>query len=619
MMRPRARRAGLAAAACLLAAAAGPAPAGGAGSHGLSVFGDLRYGPGFAHFDYVEPDAPKGGTLRLWGLDTFETLNPFILKGGKEDLNGLLFDTLMVRAMDEPDALYALAARSVELADDGGWVAFDLDPRARFHDGSPVTAADVVFTFETLVKRGHPRYRIDLGAVARAEAASPRRVVFVFAPGRHRDLPTRLAALPVLSRSYYDKVAFDRTTFVPPLSSGPYRVERVEPGRSVVYRRVAGYWARDLPVNRGRYNFDRIRVDYYRDRDVAFQAFFSQEYDFREEFTSRNWATQYDKPPVRKGLVVRETLADETPSGVQAFFFNLRRAKFRDRRVRQAMDLAFDFEWTNKNLFYGLYDRTNSMFENSRLAARDAPSAAELALLEPLRGQVPAGVFEAAYRSPVTDGGGNVRRNLRRAARLLRAAGYRVDQGRLTGPDGEPFTVEFLLYEATTNRIVNPYIRNLERLGVEASIRLVDFANFKHRTDHFDFDVIVRRYVQPLTPGIEQINYFGSAAAGLPGAFNVGGVSDPAVDALIEKVVAARSRPQLVTAVRALDRVLMWSNFVVPQWYKGVHHIAYWNKFGRPRVKPRYDLGVVDTWWYDPDKAAMLARGLAPPKPAGAE
>ncbi len=619
MMRPRSRRAGLAAAACLLAAAAGPAPAGGAGSHGLSVFGDLRYGPGFAHFDYVEPDAPKGGTLRLWGLDTFETLNPFILKGGKEELNGLLFDTLMVRAMDEPDALYALAARSVELADDGGWVAFDLDPRARFHDGSPVTAADVVFTFETLVKRGHPQYRIDLGAVARAEAASPRRVVFVFAPGRHRDLPTRLAALPVLSRSYYDKVAFDRTTFVPPLSSGPYRVERVEPGRSVVYRRVAEYWARDLPVNRGRYNFDRIRVDYYRDRDVAFQAFFSQEYDFREEFTSRNWATQYDKPPVRKGLVVRETLADETPSGVQAFFFNLRRAKFRDRRVRQAMDLAFDFEWTNKNLFYGLYDRTNSMFENSRLAARDAPSAAELALLEPLRGQVPAGVFEAAYRSPVTDGGGNVRRNLRRAARLLRAAGHRVEQGRLTGPDGEPFTVEFLLYEATTNRIVNPYIRNLERLGVEASIRLVDFANFKHRTDHFDFDVIVRRYVQPLTPGIEQINYFGSAAAGLPGAFNVGGVSDPAVDALIEKVVAARSRPQLVTAVRALDRVLMWSNFVVPQWYKGVHHIAYWNKFGRPRVKPRYDLGVVDTWWYDPDKAAMLARGLAPPKPAGAE
>ena len=619
MMPLRPCRAGLAAAVCLLAATAGPAPAGGAGSHGLSVFGDLRYGPGFAHFDYVEPDAPKGGTLRLWGLDTFETLNPFILKGGKEELNGLLFDTLMVRAMDEPDALYALAARSVELADDGGWVAFDLDPRARFHDGSPVTADDVVFTFETLVKRGHPQYRIDLGAVARAEAASPRRVVFTFAPGRHRDLPTRLAALPVLSRSYYDEVAFDRTTFDPPLSSGPYRVERVEPGRSVVYRRVAGYWASDLPVNRGRYNFDRIRVDYYRDRDVAFQAFFSQEYDFREEFTSRNWATQYDKPPVRKGLVVRETLADETPSGVQAFFFNLRRAKFRDRRVRQAMDLAFDFEWTNKNLFYGLYDRTNSMFENSRLAAHDPPSAAELALLEPLRGQVPAGVFEAAYRSPVTDGGGNVRRNLRRAARLLRAAGYGVEDGRLTGPDGKPFTVEFLLYEATTNRIINPYIRNLERLGIAASIRLVDFANFKHRTDHFDFDVIVRRYVQPLTPGVEQVNYFGSAAAGLPGAFNVGGIGDPAVDALIEKVTAARSRPQLVTAVRALDRVLMWNNFVVPQWYKGVHHVAYWNKFGRPRVKPRYGLGVVDTWWYDPDKAAMLARGVAPPKPAGAE
>ena len=595
-----------------------PAAAENTVSHGISVFGDLKYGPGFKHFDYVNPSAPKGGTLKRWGLDTFETLNPFILKGGKEPLNGLLFDSLMARATDEPDALYALVAKSVELPKDRTWATFNLDPRAKFHDGSPITADDVVFTFNTLMKKGHPRFRINLRDVAHAEAISPHRVKFTFKPGWHRDLPTRLAGLPVLSQAYYQTVKFDRTTFVAPLSSGPYRVARVEPGRTIVYERVKDYWARDLPVNKGRYNFERIHIDYYRDRDIAFQAFFSQQYDFREEFTSRNWATQYNKPPVRKGLVVRETLNDETPSGFQAFFFNLRRDKFKDRRVRQAMDLAFDYEWTNKNLFYGAYDRTNSVFENSYLAAHSAPSKEELALLEPLRGKVPADVFKTAYKSPVTDGSGNIRRNLRTATRLLRKAGYRVEKGTLTGPDGKPFEIEFLLYEATTNRIINPYIRNLERLGIKATIRLVDFANFKYRTDHFDFDIMVQRYVLPLTPGVEQANYFGSASAKLPGTFNVGGISDPAVDALIENVIAARSRPALIGAVRALDRVVMWNNFVVPQWYNRTHRIAYWNKFDRPKIKPKYDLGVVDTWWYNPNKAAMIVAGTPPPKPPGA-
>ena len=602
--------------AALLALLASQAPAGPvAVSHGVSVFGDLKYGADFAHLDYVNPDAPKGGTLRLWGLDTFETLNPFILKGRKETWNALLFDTLMARAFDEPDALYGLVAKEIEIPEAGGWVAFRLRPEARFHDGTPITAGDVAFTFRTLVEKGHPQFRILFRDVAGVEAVGRHRVKFTFGPGRHRDLPVQLAALPVLSKAYYAGVEFDKTTFTPPLSSGPYRVARAEPGRSVTYERVADYWARDLPINRGRYNFDRIKIDYYRDRDIAFEAVFAGQYDFREEFTSRSWATQYDKPPVRQGLMVRETLPDETPSGVQAFFFNLRRDKFKDRRVRRALDLAFDFEWTNRNLFFGLYERTNSMFENSPLAAHAPPGAAELALLEPFRGRVPDEVFAAPYRASVTDGSGKIRGELRRATKLLREAGYRVREGVLRSPAGEALEIEFLLFESTFSRVISPYIANLKRLGIEARIRIVDAANFKYRTDHYDFDVIVRRYVQPLTPGLEQRNFFGSASADTPGSFNVGGIRDPAVDALIEKVIGAGTRAELTTAVRALDRVLMWNNYTVPQWFKGVHHIAYWNKFDRPKTKPRFARGVVDTWWYNPEKAAAIAAGKAPPGP----
>jgi len=583
--------------------------------HGISVFGDLKYKPDFTHFEYANPNAPKGGVIRLRAIDTFETVNPFILKGRKEGWNGLVFDTLMARAGDEPDALYGLVAKTVELPPDRSWVAFNIDPRARFHDGAPVTAADVAFTFRTLVKEGHPRFRINFRDVAGAEATSEKRVKFNFKPGGHRDLPILLAGLPVLSKAYYAKVKFAKTTFAPPLSGGPYRIGKIEPGRGIVYHRVEDYWARDLPVNKGRYNFDRVRVDYYRDRDIAFQAFFGDDYDFREEFTSRSWATQYDKPPVQKGLIVRETLPDETPSGSQAFVFNLRRAKFQDRRVRWALDLAFDYEWTNKNLFYGAYKRTNSMFENSELAAHAPPDAAERALLEPLRGKVPDEVFGKPYASPVTDGSGRIRRNLRKAVRLLKQAGYAVKDGVLRNAAGKPFTIEFLMFEATFNRIVNPYIRNLERLGVTASMRVVDVANFKYRMDHHDFDVIVERFIQPLTPGIEQINYFGSSSADIPGSRNLAGIKDSAVDTLIGKVMAARDRRALVAAVRALDRVLMWNRFMVPQWYKGAHNTAYWNRFDRPRIKPRYQRGVIDTWWFNPEKAAMIAKGTAPKRP----
>ena len=587
--------------------------------HGLSVFGDLKYGPGFKNFNYVNPDAPKGGTLKIPGLDTFETIHPFILKGQKEPLaEALLYDTLMARSFDEPDSYYGLVAKTVEVPADKSWVAFNIDPRAKFHDGTQITAGDIVFTFNVLKTDGHPRYRVNFRDVDRAEATSPSRVKFTFKPGTHRDLPTRLAALPVLSKAYYDKVDFNKTTFEPALASGPYKVGKFEPGRSITYQRAENYWAKDLPVNRGRFNFDRITVEYYRDREVAFQAFFSNQYDYREEFTSRQWATQYDKPPANKGLVVRETLPDETPSGVQAFILNLRRAKFQDVRLRAAMDLAFDYEWTNKTLFYSLYDRTNSMFENSSLAAKQPPSKEELALLEPFRGKVPDEVFTTVFRAPETDGSGRIRGNLRKASRLLKQAGYAVRNGVLTDIAGKPLTIEFLLFESSFKRIINPYLQNLKRLGIQASIRIVDVANFKRRQDNFDFDIVIRRIAQPLTPGLEQRNYFGSEFADVPGSFNIGGVKDSAVDALIEKVVTAKSRGELTVATRALDRVLMWNRFVITQWYKGEHNVAYWNKYNRPKVSPKFSTGVLDTWWYDAEKAAMIEKGTAPPPPPGA-
>ena len=577
--------------------------------HGISVFGDLKYAPGFAHFDYVDPDAPKGGELRMWALDSYDSLNPFILKGVAAAGVGLIYETLMTPADDEADAMYGLIAESVELAPDRSWAAFTIRPQARWWDGAPITAEDVVFSFETLLSKGHPRYKVIYRDVERAEALAADKVRFTFKPGEHRDLPLLTAGMPVLSKAYWSGRDFAKSTLEPPLSSGPYHVAAADPGRSVAYRRDAGYWGRDLPVNRGRYNFEVIRFDYYRDRDIALEAFFAGEYDFREEFTSKSWATGYDKPAVRDGRIVRDVLPDETPSGVQAFFINTRRPRFADRRVRAALNLAFDFEWTNANIFHGLYKRTTSMFENSELAAKGPPGAAELALLEPFRGAVPDEVFTRPFAPPTTDGPGGLRANLREAQRLLREAGWRIEEGRLVDAAGAPFEIEFLMLESTFQRVIGPFIKNLERLGIEARMRIVDVANFQYRMDNFDYDIITRRFVQPLTPGVGQRDMWTSAYANVPGSRNMSGVADPAVDALVEKVIASASRPALIAATRALDRVLMWNHYVIPHWYKGSHTIAYWDKFDRPAVKPRYARGVIDTWWFDPAKARRLAAG----------
>ncbi|GAB4229766.1 MAG: extracellular solute-binding protein [Methyloligellaceae bacterium] len=595
----------------LLAAGGTGAAQAGEKRHGLSVFGDLKYPPDFKHFDYVNPDAPKGGRLSMIGsagLITFNSLNGYILKGDPAQGIGLLFDQLMVRAADEPDAMYGLVAHAAQKADDGSSVTFYMRPEAQFSDGTPVTAQDAVFSLEILKRDGHPRYALQLRDVARAEALDAHTVRYVFSGRQTRDLPQIVAGLPIFSKAYYATRVFKQTTLEPPLGSGPYRVKDFAQGRYITYELRRDYWARDLPVNRGRYNFAELRYEYFRDRTAEFEGLKAGVYDFREEFTSKTWKTEYDIPQVRSGRLKLLTLPDKRPSGAQGFFINTRRPKFADRRVRKALDHAFDFEWTNRNQFYGLYKRTESFFENSDMKAVGAPSAAELALLEPFRGRLPDAVFsDTPYSPPVSDGSGQDRKLLRRAARLLKAAGWQVKQGKRVNAAGEVLEIEFLTFSPTFERIIAPFVKNLKILGIDARIRLVDPSQFESRMKSFDFDIITQRYVLNATPGIEIRNYWSSAAARLSGSFNLSGIAEPAVDALIERVIAARSRAELVTATRALDRVLRAGHYWVPHWYKAAHHLAFWDKFSWPEIKPAYARGVIDTWWYDREKAAKLA------------
>lgn len=579
--------------------------------HGLSAFGDLAYPPDFSHFAYVNPDAPKGGSFSLigWGgVLTFNSLNAYILKGDAAQGMELTFDTLMVRAQDEPDAMYGLVAESADLADDKRSVTFTLRPEARFSDGSPLTAEDVAFSFEILKSKGHPIFRQTLRDVEKVEVLGPHALRYSFSGDLVRDLPLTVAALPIFSRRYYESRPFDETTLEPPLGSGPYMVADVKQGRTITYRRDPDYWGKELPVNRGRWNFDEIRFEYFRDRTAAMEAFKAGAYDFREEFTSKVWATEYDFPAVADGRVKRETLADETPSGTQGFFLNTRRPVLADKRVRQALALAFDFEWTNKNLFYSLYQRTRSYFENSPMKAEGAPDAAERAILERLGVDVPPEALGEAVSPPVGDGSGQDRRLLRQAARLLEEAGWNIKGGIRVNEKGEPLRLEILMFEPTFERVNAPFIKNLKLLGIDAAMRIVDPAQFERRVKSFDFDITTQRYGMALTPGVELRSYFGSEAAATEGSLNLSGIADPAVDALIEKVIGAKSRDELTVAARALDRVLRAGRYWVPHWYKASHHIAYWDKFSRPAMKPKYDRGVLDTWWYDEEKAKRTQR-----------
>lgn len=592
-----------AAAALLVALAATlPAQAGVKTVHALAMHGEPKYGPDFPHFDYVNPNAPKGGDVRLHAVGTFDSLNPFIVKGQAPTGASLPFESLLSSSADEAFTEYAHIAESVTLPDDRSWVEFTLRSQARWQDGKPITVEDVIFSLQTLKEKGQPFYRLYYGAVKAAEKTGERRVKFTFSEGENRELPLIVGQMPILPKHYWEGRDFTQTTLEPPLGSGPYRILQFEPGRFVVYERVADYWGKDLPVTRGMFNFQTLRYDYYRDAVVALEAFKGGQYDYRLENSAKNWATQYEFPAVQSGAVKTEKVDNDRPTGMQGYVFNIRRPLFQDPRVRQALAYAFDFEWANQNLFYGQYTRTESYFSNSELASSGLPSEAELALLKPLQAQIPPEVFTKEYKAPKTDGTGNIRPNLRSAMDLLKAAGWEVKDGKLTNAKtGQVFAFEILIDQPIWERITLPFVRNLERLGIAAQVRTVDSAQYENRTKTFDYDMIVDVWGQSLSPGNEQGSFWGSDSADEQGSRNTIGVKNPAVDSLIAQLIAAPDRESLITRTRALDRVLLWNHYVIPHWHIGYDRIAYWDKFGRPDKTPTQGVQFM-AWWIDPAK-----------------
>ena len=580
-------------------------------THGLSLFGDLKYGADFTHFDYVNPDAPKGGSFREYTVGTsFDSFNPFALRGIAAAGAGLLFDTLTVQATDEPDSVYGLVAQSMELPRDRTWVIYHLRKEAHFNDGTPITPEDVIWTFNELREKGKPLYRVYYGDVVKAEQSDDDSVKFTFKNGQNRELAQILGQMPVLSKAYYSTHDFERASLDPPLGSGPYVVESSQPGRSITYKRVANYWGADLAVNRGRNNFDHMRFIYYRDRGASLEGFKADDYDVRIEATMRDWMTGYDSPAFRAGLYQKVEIPNENVAPMQAFGFNTRRPFFRDRRVREALGYAFDFEWENKTFFYGRYVRTRSYFDNSELAATGLPGPGELKILEQYRGKIPDEIFSQEYNPPKTDGSGNNRENLKRALELLKQAGWSIKGEKLVNDKtGEPLAFEILLpSDSAFIRITEPYVQNLKRIGVAATVRAVDSAQLERRMEDFDFDMAIVDFPQSLSPGNEQRDYWGSAAADTPKSQNVLGVKDPVVDQLVEELIASADRQSLIAHTRALDRVLQFGYYVVPQWHYPFFNVAYWNRYGRPTVTPKYDPGF-DTWWYDRTRAETVAKG----------
>jgi microcin C transport system substrate-binding protein len=576
-------------------------------SHALAMNGVPKYAAGFDHFDYAQPQASKGGKVNLAAIGTYDSLNPYIIKGVPAAGLGLIYDTLTARSQDEPFTLYGLLAETIELPADRSWVIYHLHPQARFHDGKPVTAADVVFSFNILREQGDPLYSKYWADVEKVESLDTRRVKFHLGQKPNPELALILGELPVLPRHFWEGRDFAKPSLTIPLGSGPYRIASFATGRSITYRRVDDYWAKDLPVNKGQYNFDQIHYDYYRDPTVAIYAFKAGEFDFRLENISKAWATAYTGPPFVNGMIIKEEIDNDVDQGMQGFVYNTRRPIFRDKRVRQALAFAFDFEWTNKHLFYGQYTRSTSYFSNSELAASGLPGPDEQAVLEPLRAQLSPEVFTQVYQPPSTDGSGNIRANLRRALQLLKQTGWRFKAGRLTNDrDGKPFAFELLLVDPTFERVVLPFKQNLKRLGIEMEIRVVDTAQYINLLRDYDYDMIVATFGQSESPGNEQREFWSSEAADIPGTRNYAGVKDPAVDQLVEQVIGAPDRKALVTCTRALDRVLLWGFYVIPQWHIAKYRVAYWNKFSRPSQSPRYGLGFPNTWWVDPAKDAKV-------------
>jgi len=586
-------------------------------SHGYAQFGTLKYPAKFTHFDWVNPQAPKGGTLRAMAFGTFDTLNPYTFKGsspvttpnflqyGVNELN----ETLMVGtgqrdpSGDEATSSYGLIARSVEYSEDRSWVVFNLRPEARFHDGRPITAADVAFSYRTLLKEGHPLYRTNLQEVQRVDILNPKRIRFVFKRAGNPLLILRLGEMPVLPQHYWKGRDVKATTFEPPLGSGPYRITQVQPGRSLVFERVKDYWGKDLAVNRGKYNFDRVEFEFYRDSDVAFEAFKAGEFDVYIEHQAKNWATGYNFPAVRRGQVIQAQIAHQIPTQTQGLFMNSRRAAFSDDRVRQALGLMLDFEWTNRTLFSSAYKRASSYYPNSEFSATGLPVGKEWLLLAPYRDQLPAALFTQPYSVGKTNGRGIDRDTLRQALNLLGQAGWKLSGQRLLNSNGQPLKLEILLVNPNLERILQPYVENLASIGIDARLRTVDRAQYKQRLDQFDFDMILMTLNQTLSPGLEQWLYFHSSQAATKGSKNYAGVKSPVVDHLLESLLNAQSRDDQVAAARALDRVLLWQHYMVPNWYLDYHRLAYRNRFAFVATPP-YTLGL-NSWWLKPTENAQ--------------
>jgi microcin C transport system substrate-binding protein len=579
-----------------------------AGSYGLSQLGGLKYPAGFTHFDYTNPNAPKGGSMKLSAIGTFDTLNPFIVKGVPAGGIGEIFETLMTESEDEPGSEYGLVAESAEIAADRLSVLYTLRKQARFHDGSPITPDDIVWTFNTLRTSGQPLYRSYYGDVTEAVIEGERGIRFKFKTAKNRELPWIIGQLvPALSKKYYADHDFTKTTLTSPLGSGPFTVAAVRPGQSITYQRVADYWGKDLPVNKGRFNIDTIRYDYYRDPTVALEAFKAGDYDIRQENSAKAWATGYDCPALRQGLIKKTVIPNELPTPMQGFGYNLRRPIFEDPRVREALAYGFDFQWSNQNLFYGLYKRTRSYFDNSELAATGLPQGEELKILEPFRGKIPDQVFTKEYDPPTYTQSFTLRDGLVRAVALLKDAGWGFKNGQLANAKtGQPLAFEILLYDPQMERIVLPFTDNLKRIGIAATVRLVDTAQYQQRMNTFDFDMTIVLFPQSLSPGNEQRDFFGSRAADRPGSQNVLGVKNPIIDQLIEELIQAPDRASLIAHTRALDRVLQWGYYVIPQFHLGAFWVAYWDKFRRPAIAPKYGFGL-DTWWVDQTAADTIA------------
>jgi len=575
-------------------------------AHAIAMHGEPKYPDSFQYVDYANPDAPKGGKIILSSTGSYDSFNPFILKGTAAAGIGNLYETLTTGSSDEAFTEYGLIAETIEWPDDRSWVAFTIREEAVWHDGKKISPEDVIWTFNTLMEKGHPFYKYYYGDVVEVIQENDNKVRFNFKGNTNLELPLIVGQLPVLPKHYWTNKNFEETSMDIPIGSGPYKIKNFDAGRTITYELDSDYWGKNIPIKKGTENFGIIQYEYYKDRSIEREAFKSGDIDLFSENTSKDWATSYDTPAVQNGLIKKELIEHQNPQGMQGFAFNTRKEIFEDKRVREALSYAFDFEWTNKNLFYNAYKRTNSFFENSELASSGVPLGGELDLLNDYRELLPQKLFQEEYNPPKTDGSGFMRKELQEATKLLQDAGWELQEGKLINKkSGSKFEFELLLVSPAFERIVLPFKDNLAKLGIDVSVRTIDSAQYQNRLDGFDFDMIVSTFSQSLSPGNEQRNFWGSDAAKTNGSRNIIGISNEVIDSLIEKVISAKDREDLIMTTRALDRVLLWNHYVIPQWHISAYRTLYWDIFDKPSVRPKYSLGT-NTWWVDADKASTI-------------